>query len=104
MNDILLAPPIAFLLYLALGGLLLIAGRALAGQARPTPLKTSVYASGEAPDHGHAVPGYVRFFPIALFFAIVHLGVLVVGSGGSSPMVGAYLVGLLLVLIVLLLG
>jgi NADH:ubiquinone oxidoreductase subunit 3 (subunit A) len=103
MSDILLAPPIAFLLYLALGSLLLGLGRALAGPARPTPLKTSVYASGEAPKRGHAAPGYVQFFPIALFFAIVHLGVLVVGSGGPSLMVGAYLIGLLLVLLVLVL-
>ena len=104
MSDILLAPLVTFLLYLALGGLLLGVGRALAGQARPTPLKTGVYASGEAPDRSHAAPGYARFFPIALFFAIVHLAVLVVGSGGPSLMVGVYLVGLLLVLVVLILG
>lgn len=104
MIDWLLAPPVAFVLYLGLGGLLVGLGRVLAGPARPTPLKTSIYASGEAPFARQAAPGYSPFFRIALFFAVMHLGVLVLGSGGSSPIVPLYLVGLLLVLIALTLG
>jgi NADH:ubiquinone oxidoreductase subunit 3 (subunit A) len=104
MADILLAPPVAFLLYLALGGLLLGLGRALAGPARPTALKASTYASGEEAGRGQASPGYQQFFRIALFFAMVHLGVLVLGSGGPAPIVAAYVAGLLLVLAALILG
>jgi NADH:ubiquinone oxidoreductase subunit 3 (subunit A) len=104
MTDILLAPPVAFLLYIALAGLLAGLGRVLAGRARPTPLKSSTYASGEAPPARPAAPGYQRFFVIALFFAVVHLGVLVLGSGGLSLVAGVYLVGLVFVLVTLMLG
>jgi NADH:ubiquinone oxidoreductase subunit 3 (subunit A) len=100
----LLSPMIAFLLYLALAGLLAGIGRVLAGPAQPTKLKSSTYASGEVPPAQRAVPGYRSFFVIALFFAIIHLGALVVGSGGLSAITGIYLVGLLLVLVALMLG
>ena len=104
MSDVLLSPAIAFLLYLALGGLLAGVGRTLAGPARPTALKSSTYASGEAPPARRAVPGYRPYFVIALFFAIVHLGALVLGSGSPAAMTGMYLIGLLLVLAALILG
>jgi NADH:ubiquinone oxidoreductase subunit 3 (subunit A) len=102
--EILLSPPLAFPIYLALVGLLAWVGRALAGPARPTPLKSSTYASGEAPRTSPAAPGYRPFFTIALFFAILHLGVLMLGSGGLTLISGAYLVGLMLALAALVLG
>jgi len=102
--DILLAPLLAFLIYLAFAGLLNRIGRLLAGSPHPTPGKSSVYACGEAPPARSAAPGYRPFFVIALFFAVLHLGVLVMSSGGLSPIVSVYLVGLLLVLATLLLG
>jgi NADH:ubiquinone oxidoreductase subunit 3 (subunit A) len=104
VNHVLLSPAISFLLYLALAGLIAAVGRALAGPARPTKLKSSTYASGEAPPARRAMPGYRQFFVIALFFAIIHLGALVVGSGGLASITGIYLLGLLLVLLALMLG
>lgn len=104
MSQIIPTPPIAFLLYLALVAALVGFGRVLAGAAQPTLLKSSTYASGELPPAQPASPGYQRFFVIALFFAVLHLGVLVFGSGGLSPIGGIYLVGLLLVLAALILG
>jgi NADH:ubiquinone oxidoreductase subunit 3 (subunit A) len=104
VSDMLLSPVIAFLLYLALAGLLAGIGRMLAGPVQPTTLKSSTYAGGEAPPADRAVPGYRSFFAIALFFAILHLGALVVGSGGLSPITGIYLLGLALVLLALMLG
>jgi|SRR5688500_14641821 NADH:ubiquinone oxidoreductase subunit 3 (subunit A) len=104
VSDMLLAPVITFLLYLALAGLLAGVGRMLAGPAQPAPMKSSTYAGGEAPPAERAVPGYRSFFSIALFFAILHLGALVVGSGGLSPTTGIYLLGLALVLLALMLG
>jgi NADH:ubiquinone oxidoreductase subunit 3 (subunit A) len=95
---------LAFLLYLGLASALAYAGRLLAGPARPTQLKTSTYASGEAGPARGAPPGYRPFFTIALFFAVLHLGVLVLGSGGLSAIAAIYLVGLLLVLLALTLG
>jgi NADH:ubiquinone oxidoreductase subunit 3 (subunit A) len=104
MREILLSPPIAFLAYTILAGAIYIAGRALAGPSQTTPLKSSTYSSGEAPPTRAAAPGYRPFFVVALFFAILHLGVLVLGSGGFTLISGLYLVGLLLALLALVLG
>ena len=41
---------------------------------------------------------------IALFFAILHLGVLMLGSGGLTWMAVVYLAGLILALLALVLG
>jgi NADH:ubiquinone oxidoreductase subunit 3 (subunit A) len=104
MADILLAPPVAFLVYLVLVGILSGFGRILAPSGQASPTKSSTYASGEASPVAPAVPGYRPFFKVALFFAILHLGVLMLGSGSLAPIVGVYLVGLALALIVLILG
>jgi NADH:ubiquinone oxidoreductase subunit 3 (subunit A) len=102
--DFLLSPPIAFVIYLLLAGILTGMGRFLAGPAAPTMLKASTYASGEAPPARVAAPGYRPFFIVALFFAILHLGILMLGSSDLSPFAGFYLVGLVLALIALILG
>lgn len=104
MAEVLLSPPVAFLVYIVLVAILSGVGRMLAGPTRITPLKASVYASGEAPPTRPAAPGYRPFFVIALFFAVLHLGVLIVGSGGLTLVTGMYLVGLLLTLLALVLG
>ena len=104
MKNVLLSPPIAFLIYVALAGILSGLGRVLAGPGQVTPLKFSAYSSGEAPPAQPAAPGYRPFFVVALFFAVLHLGVLVLGSGELSPMAGVYLIGLLLALLALILG
>ncbi len=102
--SILLSPPLAFLIYLVAGALLLGFGRLLAGAARPSALKSSTYASGEAPPDAVAAPGYGPFFIIALFFAALHLGVLVLATGPLTPGVALFVVGLALALLVLVLG
>ena len=104
MADILLAPPIAFLIYLVLVGILSGFGRILAPSGEVSPTKASTYASGEAAPVAPAVPGYRPFFKVALFFAILHLGVLMIGGGSLAPIMGVYLVGLVLALVALILG
>jgi len=104
MKEVLFSPPVAFLIYLVLVGLLYILGRVLAGPAHVTWLKSSTYASGEAPPTQLAAPGYRPFFVVALFFAVLHLGVLVLGSGFSTPIMFVYLFGLMLALLALILG
>ncbi|MBF8255906.1 MAG: putative rane protein [Anaerolineales bacterium] len=101
---LILAPPAAFLIYLMLVTALAGAGRYLAGPAKATALKTSTYASGEAPPQTAGAPGYRPFFVVALFFTILHLGVLMLGSSHFLPMSGVYLVGLMLALLALILG
>ena len=104
MTQPLLAPPIAFLIYLLLVAVLSGIGRVMAGEERPNPLKTSMYLGGERPSNHQGVPGYRPFFVVALFFAVLHLGVLMLGSSGLTGLSGIYLLGLLLVLIALILG
>jgi NADH:ubiquinone oxidoreductase subunit 3 (subunit A) len=100
MKEILLAPPVAFLAYLIFVGILSGIGRAMA----PKSTSSGVYAGGEASPVRAAAPGYRQFFVVALFFAVVHLGVLIVGSGDLSSTSGIYLVGLILALLALILG
>jgi len=104
MTNILFAPPIAFLIYLALAGGLHLLGKKMAGPSSKNAVKTSTYASGEAPPSEMAAPGYRPFFMVALFFAVLHLGVLIVGSGGLTIVTGVYLIGLVLALLALILG
>ncbi len=103
MENLLLYPPLAFVLYLILVGVLSGMGRMLA-PAKETAAKSSIYASGEASPSRIAAPGYRPFFVTALFFAVLHLGVLMVGSSGLTPITGLYLIGLGLALIALILG
>ncbi len=102
--EVLLTPPLAFMIYLLLAGALSLFGRWLAGPGKSNPLKASTYASGEASPTRPAAPGYRPFFVIALFFAILHLGILILGSGLATPITGVYLVGLMLALLALILG
>ncbi len=103
--QILLAPPIAFLAYLLLAWLLSLFGKRLAEKpAGISSMKTSTYSSGEVPPTRLAAPGYRPFFVVALFFAILHLGILVLSTGSFTPVMVIYLVALLVVLLALILG
>lgn len=102
--NILLSPPLAFLIYIPLVVLLVMLGRALAGQNKASEMKSSIYGSGEEAPTQMAAPGYRPFFLIALFFAILHLGVLVMATGGLTLITGVYLSGLMFTLLVLILG
>ncbi len=100
----LLTPPVAFLIYIPLVLVIVGFGRLLAGRERANVMKTSTYGSGEAPPTYMAAPGYAPFFLIAFFFAIVHLAMLVLGTGTMRlPTVG-YVLGLMLALLALILG
>jgi NADH:ubiquinone oxidoreductase subunit 3 (subunit A) len=76
----------------------------MTGPAHPNESKSSTYASGEEALTGAPVPGYRPFFKVALFFAILHLGVIVLASAGPTPGAIFYLVGLILALTALILG
>ncbi len=104
MQAVLLYPPVAFVIYLVLVAFISGFGHVLAGETHPSALKTSTYASGEEAPRAGAPTGYNPFFVIALFFAVLHLGVLVLASGSVTQTMAIYLGGLVLVLIVLILG
>lgn len=86
-----LSPPIAFVLYVGLVALLYAFGRLLAPNARKSVEKSSLYAGGEEAATHKAAPGYRRFFIVALFFAVLHLGALVMATMGLSS--GAIMLG-----------
>jgi NADH:ubiquinone oxidoreductase subunit 3 (subunit A) len=102
--EILLSPPLAFVINIVLVLLLLLVGRKMASHGEVSALKGSLYSSGEEAPAGTGVPGYRPFFLIAFFFAILHLGILVFGSGGFSPLTAIYLGGLIAALVALILG
>lgn len=102
--NILLSPPVAFLLYIPLVLLIYWAGKQLAGQGKPSLEKSSGYGSGEKASTLAAAPGYRPFFVVAFFFAILHLGMLVLGVGQLNAAQAAYIIGLALALIALILG
>ena len=102
--QIILSPPIAFLLYIPLVMVIVWVGQKLAGPEHPSEIKSSVYGSGEEAPTYLAAPGYRPFFLIAFFFAILHLGILVLGTGSLTWTHGAYLTGIVLALVALILG
>lgn len=104
MDDIMLNPPLALLINIGLVSILYALGRLMAGSSHASPVKTSTYSSGEEPPEQSAAPGYRPFFVVALFFAVLHLGALVLGTGGVNIIGAIYLVGLALALVALILG
>ena len=102
--ELLLTPPLAFALYLGGVALLAFGARALAARPKDSPFKANAYASGEAAPTRIGIPGYRRFFTVTLFFAVLHLGVLVIATGGLTWLVGIYVVRLALALVALILG
>lgn len=100
----LLVPPVAFLLYVGLVGLLSLAGRYLAGPSEPDAQKRMGYTGGEKLTQRLGAPGYRPFFVIALFFAVLHLGALMIGSSIVTPIALLYIAGLMLALAALILG
>lgn len=104
MKNFLLSPVVAFLLYFVVVSAISGLGRMFSAKGRQSEFKSATYASGEENDPLPAAPGYRQFFVIALFFAILHLGVLMIGSSDMSSVAGLYLLGLILALIALILG
>ncbi len=104
MKNFLLSPVIAFLLYFVVVSAISGLGRMFSPKGHKSEFKSATYASGEENDPLPAAPGYRQFFVIALFFAILHLGVLMIGSSDMSSVAGLYLLGLILALIALILG
>jgi len=103
-NDIMLSPPVAFLINLVLVALISLLGRTQAFRGNESPAKSTPYAGGESARPLWSAPGYRPFFAVALFFAILHLGVLIVGSAPLAPAGIVFLVGLILALWALILG
>lgn len=102
--ETLFSPPVALLIYIPFVLLFVWIGKRMAGPEKPSDLKSSIYGSGEEAPAGIAAPGYKPFILIAFFFAILHLGVLVLGTSPLNGSAAIYLCGLVIALIALILG
>ena len=102
--EILLSPPIAFFIYILLVMVILLVGKRMAGPEVRSELKDSIYASGEEASKNPAAPGYRPFFLIAFFFAILHMGMLIIGSGSFTLQTVPFILGIVIALVALLLG
>jgi NADH:ubiquinone oxidoreductase subunit 3 (subunit A) len=100
----LLVPPVAFLIYMMLSALLAEAGRALSPPVDPTEGKSALYAGGEDAPSTVAAPGYRPFFAVAMFFAVLHLGILILGTGELNTTATLFIGGLIVTLAALILG
>jgi NADH:ubiquinone oxidoreductase subunit 3 (subunit A) len=104
MNNLILTPVFAFLIYFLVVSAASGLGRLFSARGRKSQFKSEPYASGEDYDPVPAAPGYRQFFVIALFFAVLHLGIIMIGSSDLSSVTGIYLLGLILALVALILG
>lgn len=103
--DILLSPPVGFLIYAIIGTLLVFYGKKTAPvEDTKDDQKRTLYGSGEVAPEIRGVPGYKPFLLISLFFALLHLGVLIMGSSNLSVTSLVYTVVLMLGLLALMLG
>jgi NADH:ubiquinone oxidoreductase subunit 3 (subunit A) len=102
--QMLLTPPLAFGIYILLALAFLWVGKKMAGSGSPNAMKSSSYGSGEEAPTNLAAPGYRPFLLVAFFFAILHLGMLVVGSAPLTFVTGIFIIGLILALVALILG
>ena len=108
VKDVLLSPPAAMCIFLALAYGLYRLGGALAAPGEEHPGKHQPYACGEDLLPPQAQLAYHAFFRLALMFAILHLATLVVSTlppGGASHRIAvAYLVGIAISVFVLTKG
>ena len=93
MERVLLAPPVAFILYLLITFGLSYVSKCLAPKGEESESKMKAYACGEDMAENKAQPDYSQFFKFAFFFTIIHVIVLVVATdpGGLSITSAVYL-------------
>jgi NADH-quinone oxidoreductase subunit A len=85
--DILLSPPIAFVLFLIAAVLLFRLGRRMAPKANNVGGKLTSYACGEDMPGTKIQFGYRLFFFVALFFTIMHVAALVIATVPAGKIV-----------------
>ena len=85
--DILLSPPIAFVLFLIAAALLFRLGRRMAPKSNAVGGKLTSYACGEDMPGQKIQFGYRLFFFVALFFTIMHVAALVIATVPTGKIV-----------------
>ena len=85
--DILISPPIAFVLFAIIATLLFRLGRRMAPKSNAVGGKLTSYACGEDMPGTKIQFGYRLFFFVALFFTIMHVAALVIATVPSGKIV-----------------
>ncbi len=85
LMEILLAPPLAFLVFLAIFYIVYFLAGRMAPKANSIGGKLKSYACGEDFPGSKLQFGYRLFFFIALFFTMMHVSALVVATLPSGP-------------------
>lgn len=95
--DILLSPPIAFVIFLLLFFLLYLFGGLVAPKVKKEGGKLATYACGEDVPGTKIQFGYRLFFFVALFFTMMHVAALVVATLPGGPLVffGVFYLGMI---------
>jgi len=84
LNELLLTPPVAFVVALAVIGLLAWLVKGLATRSNPTPGKGEPYACGQNVPTGKIQPGYSDFFHFAFLFTILEVVALILGTATAD--------------------
>ena len=84
--EILLSPPVAFVLFLAVAGLIYLLGKRMATKPTDVGGKLTSYACGEDIPGTKVQFGYRLFFFVALFFTIMHVAALVIATAPSGKL------------------
>jgi NADH:ubiquinone oxidoreductase subunit 3 (subunit A) len=99
LPQILLAPPVVFLIFLVCSAAVYVLGGRLAPKFHNVGDKSGTYACGEDMPENKIKIDYRMFFYIALFFTIMHVAVLVVAT---VPTGGLALAGLVYLVVIFL--
>ena len=83
--EVLLSPPVAFFVFLAVAFGLYALGRGMAPKLTNVGGKLTTYACGENIPGAKVQFGYRLFFFIALFFTMMHVAVLVIATVPDGP-------------------
>lgn len=112
--DILLFPPVAFVISLVFVMLLSAVLSPLSAKPARVPgsAKHQPYGCGEdiSADQAQAVPDYHTFFPFAIFFTLLHVAGLMLATWSFNPvsagieLVGAYAISVMVILAILFVG
>lgn len=74
------SPPILFLIFISLGGIILGVGKWISAKGTENPAKFIHYSCGEDLETPHLELTYHAFFRLALLFGILHIVALVIST------------------------
>jgi NADH:ubiquinone oxidoreductase subunit 3 (subunit A) len=103
MGNILLSPPVAFLILLVVVVFMMYLSKFMAAKGTVSAGKEEAYASGEDFKVHKVQPDYSQFFPFAFFFTIMHVVALIVATVPKEISLMAYVYVFVAVLSLLIL-